>query len=134
MKNGKTVQLKVENTPFSGLILHKIDSVTKEGIYGVKFVLYDMNKKPIDEFETDQNGYIYIDDAISEGTQGRFYLRELEAAEGYELDKEYKTFYIKPGETVEVEWENTPITGQIQVYKYVAEYNEVTGTAAGAPL
>jgi len=33
-----------------------------------------------------------------------------------------------------VEWENTPITGQIQVYKYAAEYNEVTGTQAGTPL
>ena len=34
----------------------------------------------------------------------------------------------------EIEWENTPITGQIQVYKYAAEYNAVTGTPAGSPL
>ena len=27
-----------------------------------------------------------------------------------------------------------PVTGQIQIYKYAAEYNEVTGTAAGTPL
>ena len=62
------------------------------------------------------------------------YLRELEAAEGYILDKEYKTVYVKPGKTAEIEWENTAVTGQIQVYKYSAEYNEITGTAPGTPL
>ena len=66
--------------------------------------------------------------------KGRLYLRELEAAPGYELDKEYKTIYGQPGKTIEIEWENTPITGQIQVMKYAAEYNEVTGTPAGTPL
>ena len=35
---------------------------------------------------------------------------------------------------MEIEWENTAVTGQIQIYKYAAEYNEVTGTAAGTPL
>ncbi|MDE7245010.1 MAG: type IV secretory system conjugative DNA transfer family protein, partial [Oscillospiraceae bacterium] len=42
--------------------------------------------------------------------------------------------YVQPGKTIEIEWENTPITGQIQVMKYAAEYNEVTGTPAGTPL
>ena len=45
-----------------------------------------------------------------------------------------KTVYVSPGKTVEIEWENTAVTGQIQIYKYAAEYNEVTGTAAGTPL
>ena len=31
-------------------------------------------------------------------------------------------------------WDNTPITGQFQIRKYATEYNEVTGTPAGAPL
>ena len=35
---------------------------------------------------------------------------------------------------MEIEWENTAVKGQIQIYKYAAEYNEVTGTAAGTPL
>ena len=68
------------------------------------------------------------------GRSGRLYLRELEAAEGYILDEPYKTVYVRPGETTTVEWENTPIMGQIQVYKYAAEYNAVTGTPAGTPL
>lgn len=67
-------------------------------------------------------------------TSGRFYLRELEAAEGYILDKEYKTVYVRPGRTAEIEWVNEAITGQIQIYKYAAEANSVTGVPAGTPL
>ena len=133
VEDGKTTVLKVENKAFSGIIIHKIDSVTGEGIYDVKFLLYDANKNPIGEYTTDQNGYIYIDEALAEG-KGRFYIRELEAAEGYTLDEEYKTVYVQPGKTIEIEWENTPITGQIQIYKYAEEYNPVTGTPAGTPL
>lgn len=133
VEDGKTTVLKVENKAFSGIIIHKIDSVTGEGIYDVKFLLYDANKNPIGEYTTDQNGYIYIDEALAEG-KGRFYIRELEAAEGYTLDEEYKTVYVQPGKTIEIEWENTPITGQIQIYKYAEEANNVTGTPAGTPL
>lgn len=133
IKDGKHVTLQVTNKKLSGIVIHKIDSATGEGIYGVKFVLYDANKKPIGEYTSDDEGYIYIDE-IPSGLSGRFYLRELEAAPGYTLDKQYKTVYVSPGKTVEIEWENTAVTGQIQIYKYAAEYNEVTGTAAGTPL
>ena len=133
IKDGKRVTLQVTNKKLSGIVIHKIDSVTGEGIYGVKFVLYDVNKKPIGEYTSDDRGYIYIDE-IPGGLSGRFYLRELEAAPGYTLDKQYKTVYVSPGKTVEIEWENTAVTGQIQIYKYAAEYNEVTGTAPGTPL
>ena len=133
IKDGKHVTLQVTNKKLSGIVIHKIDSATGEGIYGVKFVLYDANKKPIGEYTSDDRGYIYIDE-IPGGLSGRFYLRELEAAPGYTLDKQYKTVYVSPGKTVEIEWENTAVTGQIQIYKYAAEYNEVTGTAPGTPL
>ena len=114
-------------------MLHKINSVTKEGIYGVKFLVYDQNKNPIGEYTTDDQGYIYIDDLTVQG-KGRLYIRELEAAQGYELDEEYKTVYVQPGKTIEIEWENVPITGQFQIYKYAAEANPVTGDPAGTPL
>ena len=133
VKDGKTTTLTVTNAPFSGIIIHKVDSVTGEGIYDVKFLVYDQNKNPIGEYSTDNEGYIYIDDLTVQG-KGKLFIRELEAAPGYELDKEYKTVYVQPGKTVEIEWKNTPITGQFQIYKYAAEYNEVTGTPAGAPL
>lgn len=137
VEDGKVTTLRITNQKNSGILIHKIDSVTGDGIYGVTFLLYDEGKNPVGEFVTDDDGYIYITaDDLPDGanTSGRFYVRELEAAEGYELDKEYKTIYVRPGKTAEIEWENTPITGQIQIYKYAAEYNEVTGTPAGTPL
>ena len=105
-------------------------------LYGVKFLLYDEDRNPIGEFTSDDDGYVYITaDDLPDGanTSGRFYLRELEAAEGYILDKEYKTVYVRPGRTAEIEWVNEAITGQIQIYKYAAEANSVTGVPAGTP-
>ncbi|MCG4707589.1 hypothetical protein L0P17_16205, partial [Flavonifractor plautii] len=137
VEDGKVTTLRITNQKNSGILIHKVDSVTGDGIYGVTFLLYDEDKNPVGEFTSDDDGYVYITaDDLPDGanTSGRFYLRELEAAEGYELDKEYKTIYVRPGKTAEIEWENTPITGQIQVYKYAAEYNAVTGTPAGSPL
>ena len=134
IQDGETTTLTVTNQPFSGILIHKIDSITEEGIYDVKFLLYDENKWPIGEYTTDNEGYIYIDDDIALGESTRFYIRELEAAEGYTLDKEYKTVYLQPGKVTEIEWKNTPVTGQIQIYKFAAEANPVTGTAAGTPL
>lgn len=130
VKDGKTTTLTVENKALSGILIHKIDSVTGEGIYGVTFLLYDGNKNPIGQYESDQDGWVYIT-GLTES--GRYYIRELEN-EGYNVDTQLKTVYVKAGKTIEIEWENEPITGQIQIYKYAAEYNEITGTAPGTPL
>lgn len=136
VKDGKVTTLRITNAAKSGILIHKVDT-SGEGIYGVKFLLYDQNRNPIGEFTSDDEGWVYITaDDLPDGanTSGRFYLRELEAAEGYILDEEYKTVYVRPGHTAEIEWVNEAITGQIQIYKYAAEYNEVTGTPAGTPL
>ncbi len=97
VKDNESTEVWITNKAFSGIVIHKIDSVTGEGICGVKFLLYDSGRNPIGEYTTDDEGYIYIDDATVTG-KGRLYVRELEAAPGYELDKEYKTVYVKPGE------------------------------------
>ena len=136
VKNGEVTTLRIKNEANSGILIHKVDT-SGEGIYGVKFLLYDEDRNPIGEFTSDDDGYVYITaDDLPDGanTSGRFYLRELEAAEGYILDKEYKTVYVRPGRTAEIEWVNEAITGQIQIYKYAAEANPVTGVPAGTPL
>ena len=136
VKNGEVTTLRIKNEANSGILIHKVDT-SGEGIYGVKFLLYDEDRNPIGEFTSDDDGYVYITaDDLPDGanTSGRFYLRELEAAEGYILDKEYKTVYVRPGRTAEIEWVNEAITGQIQIYKYAAEANSVTGVPAGTPL
>lgn len=130
MEDGKPTVLRVTNKKFSGILLHKVDSRTKKGIYGATFLLYDGNMNPVDQFTTDQNGYAYIDTLE---LSGKVYLRELEN-EGYAVDKQLKTVYIRPGETTEITWENTAITGQIQIWKKSADDNAINGFPAGTPL
>ena len=130
VEDGETTRQTVTNTPFSGVLIHKIDSTTGEGIPNVTFLVYDSTQTPIDQITTDQSGYAYLDSLTF---SGRLYLRELEA-EGYLVDQDLKTVYVKPGETTLVEWENTPILGQIQVIKTSANDNPINGLPAGTPL
>ena len=130
VKDGETTRKTVTNKAFSGILLHKIDADTRKGIYGVTFLLYDGNMNPVDQFTTDQNGYAYIDTLE---LSGKVYLRELKN-EGYIVDEQLKTVYIKPGETTEITWENRAITGQIQIVKKSADYNSTNGLPAGTLL
>ena len=130
IKDGETTTLTVTNKALSGIQIHKIDSATKEGIYGVTFLLYDSTNTPIGQYTSDDQGYVYIED-ITE--TGRYYLKELEN-EGYLVDTQMKTVYVKPGEVTLVEWENTAVTGQIQITKTPEDYNSMNGWPAGTPI
>ena len=130
VKDGSCPPLTVTNAPISGILIHKVSTADGSGIYGVTFLLYDANKNPIGQYTSDQDGYVYIDDLPG---SGRFYLRELEN-EGYVPDTQLKTVYVTAGTTTEIEWENTPITGQIQVTKTSADYNSMNGWPAGTPI
>ena len=129
VEDGKTTTKTVTNKAISGILIHKIDSTTGEGIYGVSFILYDSSNNPIAQETSDDRGYVRFENL----TAGRFYLRELEN-EGYIPDTQKKTVYARSGETTEVEWKNTPITGQIQIVKTSADYNSMNGWPAGTPI
>ena len=128
--DGKTTTLTVKNKPFSGILIHKTDSVTGKGIYGVTFLLYDSTNTPIGQYTSDNSGYVYIEGLT---TSGRYYLRELEN-KGYIPDTQMKTVYVTAGETTLIEWKNTPITAQIQITKKSADYNPTNGLPAGTLL
>ena len=117
------------NRPISGILIHKISSVDGKAIPGVTFLLYDSTNAPIAQATSDDCGYAYFEDLSA----GRYYLRELEN-EGYIPDTQKKTVYVKSGETTEVEWKNTPVTGQIQITKRSADYNHTNGLPAGTLL
>ena len=129
VKDGKTSKLTVTNKAFSGILIHKTDSSTGKGIYGVTFLLYDAGNNPVGQYTSDNRGYVYIENIET----GRYYLRELEN-EGYILDTQRKTVYVKSGETTLVEWENTPIMGQIQIIKKSADDNPINALPAGTLL
>ena len=129
VKNGKTTILTVKNKALSGILIHKIDSTTGDEIYGATFLLYDSGNNPIAQESSDDEGYVRFEGL----TVGRYYLRELEN-EGYIPDTQRKTVYVRSGETTEVTWKNTPITGQIQITKYAEASSPITGQNSGTPL
>ena len=129
VEDGKTTTKAVTNKAISGILIHKVNAVTGEGIPGVSFLLYDSGNNPIAQETSDDRGYVRFENL----TAGRYYLRELEN-EGYIPDTQRKTVYVRSGETTEVEWKNTPITGQIQITKRSADYNPTNGLPAGTLL
>ena len=129
VRDGQTATLEITNKAISGILIHKVNAVTGEGIPGVSFILYDSGNNPIAQETSDDRGYVRFENL----TAGRYYLRELEN-EGYIPDTQKKTVYVKSGETTEIEWKNTPITGQIQVTKVSADYNAMNGWPAGTPI
>ena len=129
VKDGQTATLEITNHKSSRILLHKVDKDTGKGIYGATFLLYDSGNNPIAQESSDDEGYVRFEGL----TVGRYYLRELEN-EGYIPDTQRKTVYVRSGETTEVTWKNTPITGQIQITKYAEASSPITGQNSGTPL
>lgn len=131
VKKGETKTFEFENTASASMLIHKIDSVTRKGIQGVKFVVYDSSMTPIGEYESDDQGYVHLNKTLEDG---KYYVREIVAAEGYILDNKVKSFTVLAGDTAMIEWENTSELGQIQVTKTSEGYSSVNGLPAGTPL
>ena len=131
VKDGETTTVEITNQRMASILIHKVDAATGDGIYGVKFVIYDSGKNPLMEVTTDQDGYAWVNEEL---TPGKYYIRELEAADGYILDEQYKTIYVEAGKCAQIEWENSAVTGQIQIRKYSSDDNIVTGQRAGSAL
>jgi len=131
VKDGGTATLKITNRQTGSAIIHKVDSLTGEGIYGVKFLVSDAKGNPIGTYESDNEGYVYIDKDLADG---KYTARELECAQGYILDTVPKTFYVEYGGCTTITWPNTAVRGQIQIIKKSADYNPTNGLPAGTLL
>ena len=131
VKDGGTATLEITNRQSGSALIHKIDSVTGKGIFGVKFLLSDTKGNPVGTYESDNEGYVYIDRELADG---RYTVREIECADGYILDTQPKTIYVEYGGCTTITWKNTAVTGQIQVTKTSADYNSVNGWPAGTPI
>ena len=131
VKDGQQAVLEVTNRKAGSALIHKVDSLTGEGIYGVKFLISDAKGNPIGVYESDNEGYVYIDKELADG---KYTIREIECADGYILDTQPKTFYVQYGGCTTITWPNTAVRGQIQIVKKSADYNSTNGLPAGTPL
>ena len=54
--DNSTTTKRVTNKAFTGILIHKVDSVSGRGVPGVSFLVYDGRMNPIDQVTTDQKG------------------------------------------------------------------------------
>ena len=131
VKDGEVTQEVIENEAISGILVHKISTADGDGIprhirlFSMTAAITPSTSRP--PMTGAMLGLRTWREVVV------FYLRELEN-EGYIPDTQLRTVYVKAGETTLVEWENTPITGQIQVTKTSADYNSMNGWPAGTPI
>ena len=83
----------------------KIDGKTKEGLDNVEFELLDKDKKTIRKVKTDKNGNIIVEDIL----EGKYYLKEVKAKNGYILDNKLIEIDIKYQENIDIEISNNKI-------------------------
>lgn len=131
VKKGETVTLEITNRLTGSALIHKVDSVTGKGIYGVTFLVSDSKGNPVGQYTSDQDGYVYVNGELADG---KYTIREIQQADGYLPDTTVKTIWIEYGGCSMVTWKNTPITGQIQVTKSSADLNTINGWPAGTPI
>ena len=131
VKNGQQAVLEVTNRKAGSALIHKVDSLTGEGIFGVTFLVSDSRGNPIGTYQSDNEGYVFIDKELADG---KYTIREIECADGYILDTQPKTVYIQYGGCATITWPNTAVRGQIQLVKKSADYNSANGLPAGTPL
>lgn len=122
IKAGEAQTLTFWNKRLGSLVVEKQDSITGAPLAGAEFRI---------TYESDNNGYVHLSKTLKDG---RYYVREIVAPEGYILDNNTKSFYVISGETATIEWKNTPQLAQIQIVKTSADYNPTNGLPAGTPL
>lgn len=135
VKSGELATVEFENEKLASIRIKKIDAVTKKGIYGVRFLVKDESNNLIGEYSTDQDGYIELDDILTDGkSEVKLKVEEIAAAQGYVLDNTVRTLRVHRGETTELVVENTPVLGQIQVVKKSSQDNPITNQLKGSLL
>ena len=83
----------------------KVKGKTKEGLGNVEFELLDKNKKVIRKLKTDKNGNMIVDNIL----EGKYYLKEVKAKDGYVLDDKLIEIDIRYQENIEIEISNNKI-------------------------
>ena len=88
------------------IIIQKQDKETKENLQGAIFEILNMDMQTIKKAETDEKGKIILEQLVP----GTYFIKEVKAPKGYELNEEIKKFEIEINELKTIKIENTKIT------------------------
>ena len=109
------------------LDLWKVDSVSGQGIGGVKFLISkDASFEDAFEVSSGEDGHIVVNDL----EVGTYYYQEIETIEPYILDDEIKTFEIKENETTYITCENQKQKFELLIEKQDVDTKEIAQAEA----
>ena len=100
-------------TQLSSMRVKVVDGSTEAPIYGVKMILRDSAGTIIDEYTTNNEGYITLKNTLVDGT---YTLTMTSVPSGYTVDTIPKTVEVLNGQTTEIVWRLYNQAGQIQVH------------------
>ena len=114
-ENNQVITKEVVNKVKEGkLKIIKVDE-NDEPLQGVKFNIYDENKKLVDTIVTDENGVAESKDL----EKGKYFYQEIEAPEGIVVDNTMYPFEIvEDGQNVIENMVNYYAKGQLEITKY----------------
>lgn len=113
VKSNVATVVEFENTPYSTLIVEKIDSVTTKPIAGVKFHITKENGEYIGDFTTDSFGQIKLNKTLNADT---YVVTEITPLDGYKLDTTTYKVTLGIGETKVLQVKNLPY-GSLKITK-----------------
>ena len=118
-------------TQLSSIRVKFVNGTTGAAIYGVRVMLKDSTGKIVDEYTSNNEGYITLKQNVVNGT---YTLEQISVPSGYTVDKVPKTIEVLNGETTEITWKMFTEGGQIQVHLTSTAYNSTLDLAAGSNL
>lgn len=128
---GKPTVVNFVLAQLSSIRVKVIDGSSNKPLYGVNLLLKDAAGTIVDQYTTNNEGYITLKNTLVNGT---YTLTMITAPSGYTVDPTPKTIEVLNGETTEIVWRLFNQAGQIQVHLTSSEYNATLDKAAGANL
>ncbi len=135
VKAGTLSTVTFENDILAGIRIKLVDAISKVGIYNVRFLVKTEGNQVIGEYTTDQDGYIELNNLLTNGQKMlKYKVEQISSVAGYEVNTIINTLVVNVGEITELVVENIPILGQIQITTKAGQDNIVANQVKGTVL
>ncbi len=125
--NNPDIYQTPSNQPNPSVVqIHKTASNTGRALAGAQYCVYEdyaCTKEVVRTSVTDTSGYATTSKFVR--TQETYYVKEIQAPDGYRLSTEVKSVIVPAGGTASVEFQNDPMQYKLKVVKTCKETGEL---------